>query len=70
VATTSDCLPTVISRLNGDRVDNQVEQPDVVGAHAGAGAIARPSVCTIFGKALALVTGRVDPRNVEWRPEP
>jgi hypothetical protein len=46
------------------------------GGHTGWGARrARPGGCpavgrTIFGKALALVTERVDPSNAEWRPEP
>jgi len=41
-----------------------------LGRAARGRAIARPSACTIFGKAsLALVTERVDPSNEKRRPE-
>jgi hypothetical protein len=41
-----------------------------LGRAAPGRAIARPSACTIFGKAsLALVTERVDPINAKRRPE-
>jgi len=51
------------------------QQLDAVLSHAGrapraAGRLPGRQPVRSSERALALVTGRVDPRNAEWRPEP